>query len=338
MAGFGVLMRQVPGKVIHGGCLKREEAQKGRSFLDFSASINPYPPEIVLKPDLVAIRSYPDDDYTLLKTAISKPSGRVPQEITVGNGSIEVLRTYCQAVLGKGLTYGTIEPTFGEYAYSARLTGATPSKNPEKADALFVCNPNNPDAKLRPREDILSLVRERAAEGKATMVDEAFIELSDRDESIVRTRETGVFIMRSLTKSFAVPGLRFGYGFGDEELVQQMEALRPPWTVNCLAEQFAIEAMSRLGELASSREKIARERLYLEQHLEDAGFRCQPSKVNFILATGARPASEVADILRQKGILVRDCTSFGLPTSVRIAVRQHPENERFIEVLKECLP
>jgi threonine-phosphate decarboxylase len=331
-------MQPVPGKVIHGGRLKREEALKGRRFLDFSASINPFPPDILPTLDPAAVRSYPDDDYFLLKSAISGRFDREPTEITVGNGSIEVLRTYCQAVLGKGLTYGTIEPTFGEYAYSARLTGASPSQYPEKADVLFICNPNNPDGKLKDRAEIISLVRERAADGKLTMVDEAFIELSDRDESLVQAKENGLFIMRSLTKSFAVPGLRFGYGFGDAELVQQMEALRPPWTVNCVAEQFAIEAMSRLDDLVSSRERIAQERSYLEQHLELTGFRCQPSKVNFILATGKRPASEIAETLRQRDILVRDCTSFGLPFSIRIAVRQHPENEQFVEVMRECLP
>jgi threonine-phosphate decarboxylase len=169
-------------------------------------------------------------------------------------------------------------------------------------------------------------------------LDEAFIELSDPGQSLADIRSPSLFVSRSLTKAFAAPGLRMGYGFGPEELVARMETLRPPWSVNVYAEAFALRALQHFDELAGSRAAIAQEREFLRRGFESLGLGVMPSQANYLLVDLAVPAADVCTLLAAQGILVRDCASFGLSRSIRVAVRRHEENMRLLEVLPRCLP
>ncbi|MDD1664222.1 MAG: histidinol-phosphate aminotransferase family protein, partial [Methanomicrobiales archaeon] len=262
---------------------------------------------------------------------------RPPEEIAVGNGSMEIIRIFCQATLCDGDGFHIEHPTFGEYELSARLTGACEKQDPARARVRFICNPNNPTGALRCAEELRTSLRQASGSGML-FLDEAFIELSDPRESLVTMRDPALFILRSLTKAFAVPGLRFGYGFGDPDLIARMEVLRPPWSVNTFAEEFAILAFRHYHLLEESRRKIRVEREWLEKELRDLDIPALPSSANFLLVNLEEPASELAARLLVRGILVRDCTSFGLPDSIRIAVRRREENEQLIEALAACLP
>jgi threonine-phosphate decarboxylase len=181
--------------------------------------------------------------------------------------------------------------------------------------------------------------RSRTLTGSGILfLDEAFIELSDPGQSLAGERDGGLFLLRSLTKAFAVPGLRFGYGFGDPGLVARMEVLRPPWSVNAFAQDFALLAFRNFSLLGESRRRIAGERAWLEGRLRGLGLAPLPSLANFLLVPLEEPASVLAARLLGKGILVRDCASFGLPDSIRVAVRKREENERLVEALSACLP
>jgi threonine-phosphate decarboxylase len=155
---------------------------------------------------------------------------------------------------------------------------------------------------------------------------------------MVGCRDDRLFILRSLTKSFAVPGLRFGYGFGEPGLIERMEVARPPWSVNAYAEQFAIAAFRAYDQLEVSREYIRRECAWLTRKFSALGLRPHPAAANFILVDLPVAADDLSRVLAGKGILVRDCTSFGLPASIRVAVRRHEENAWLIEEISECLP
>jgi Histidinol-phosphate/aromatic aminotransferase and cobyric acid decarboxylase len=96
------------------------------------------------------LESYPDDTYCLLKETIGKIFHREPEEITVGNGSIELIRSFCASVLEPGDRIFLQPPTFGEYEYSARLAGAECTTEPSRAKVRFLCNPNNPTGRLPP--------------------------------------------------------------------------------------------------------------------------------------------------------------------------------------------
>ena len=117
-----------------------------------------------------------------------------------------------------------------------------------------------------------TLLKSYAEQDTILFLDEAFIELSEPAESLINTRDNHLCVLRSLTKCFSVPGLRFGYAFADPELVCALELLRSPWSVNAFAEHFAIQAFKKYHELEESRRKIRIERDYLVKSLNDLGF------------------------------------------------------------------
>src|SRR5208337_1851599 len=320
-----------PHPVVHGGTGKRQRENTGKNLLDFSASLNPLPPRFAWTCEPGCLSSYPDNDYSRLKECIAQVFHRDTDEICVGNGSIELIRVFCSVVLSSKKTYHTTSPTYGEYELSARLAGAVAADRPETAYVSFVCNPNNPTGELYTRIDMLARARVASSHGGILFADEAFIELADPSESLIDQHTGSFFVLRSLTKSFAVPGIRFGYGFGDPDLVAKIETARPPWSVNAYAEAFALQAFTHMDELERSRAYIGKERSFLQKKIQGMNLQCQPSSVNYLLVDCARDAGPVCAGLETLDILVRDCTSFGLPSCIRVAVRTHEENTLLVE-------
>ena len=328
-----------PGKkVIHGGFGKRECENTRKKVLDFSASVNPFPPVFSWGCDPFFLEHYPDDNYTRLKEVIASTFHKKPENICVGNGSIELIRTCCKVILsGNKSSFYTETPTFGEYAYSAELFGGKRTNSIAEADLTFICNPNNPNGTLRSHRAMRDLCNNLKDSTGICCADEAFIELSDPHQSLIAEAGNNILVLRSLTKCFSVPGIRFGYGFGDPDLISRIEAARLPWTVNSYAEAFSLQAFRHYSELEESRKLIARERSFIVDGLCSLGLSCQSSDANFLLVETGRNVQGLCDLLRARGILVRDCTSFDLPTNIRIAVRTREENEILLKELSSCL-
>ncbi len=324
-----------PEKVVHGGKIKQIREDTGRLVIDFSANLNPFVPPVTPDFSLDLLGRYPDDRYMTLKETISARFNRPVDEIAVGNGSIELIRVFCLATLSPGTRVYIVNPTFGEYELSARLAGALPASPGERAQVRFICNPNNPTGALLARDDILDIAAD--CSGGHLFVDEAFIELSDPVQSVADVRDPSLFVLRSLTKCFAVPGIRFGYAFGDPDLILKVETIRPPWSVNTFAEQYALAAFGMFDRLEESRRKITREREWLIRELSRFSLTVHPSAANFLLLTLPFDVAALCTRLLEGGILVRDCHSFGLPDSVRIAIRTRDENRMLIEVFERCL-
>jgi threonine-phosphate decarboxylase len=326
-----------PKRVVHGGTGKRQLEKTRKKVQDFSASINPYPPQLAWNCDPTFLASYPDDTYYELKGRIAATFHRKPDEICVGNGSIEIIRVFCSLMLRGEKKYFCESPTFGEYALSAQLAGAAMAADPSAADVSFICNPNNPTGRLLDKQVLLQRLAEIKSHDGMLFCDEAFIGLSDPRQSLSDISDPNLFVLHSLTKSFSVPGIRFGFGFGSPELIEMIEITRPPWSVNAYAEAFAMEALLHIDDLEKSREQIEKEREWLIWEITALGLVCYPSSVNYILVECNRPVSRLCDQLEEHSILLRDCTSFGLPTCVRVAVRTHEENILLIEALLECM-
>jgi threonine-phosphate decarboxylase len=329
-----------PKRVVHGGTGKRQREKTHKTVLDFSASVNPYPPSINWRCNPADLSYYPDDTYSELKERISEVFHRDPSEICVGNGSIEIIRVFCAVALrgiaGPGRFF--IEPpTFGEYELSARLAGAEQTTDLDKADVCFVCNPNNPTGILRSRADLLQELEDVKRCGGTLFCDEAFIGLADPRQSLADVRDSNLFILHSLTKSFSVPGLRIGFGFGEPDLIGKIETARSPWCVNAYAEAFALQALLHLEDLDIARAAITSEREHLISGIRDIGLTSLPSSANFLLVDCGKDVSPLCSALARKNILVRDCNSFGLPSCIRIAVRTADENLQLLEALASCV-
>ncbi len=331
------LRKIIQDKVIHGGLGKKYHEETGQELLEFSANINPFPP--ALHPEFPAdcLGYYPDDSYSLLKEEISRVFHRPPEEITVGNGSVELIRVFCSSVLEPGDRVRIDSPTFGEYEFSSRLAGAIQASGREGYRARFLCNPNNPTGHLVMHTELIRDLEECREAGAMLFLDEAFIELADPGQSMVSCRDPDLFVLRSLTKSFAVPGIRFGYGFGDPDLISTLEMVRPPWSVNSFAERFALESFKNYGLLEDSRRKIRAEREWMLHKLAELPLKTGSPSANFILLDTGRDVKDLCLALQRRGILVRDCHSFGLPDAIRVAVRTRDENIRLLEELAACL-
>lgn len=327
-----------PKREVHGGNGKRQREKTKNNVLDFSASTNPFAPvfEWYCDPELLA--QYPDDRYFELKDCIASAYNRSPDEICVGNGSIELIRVFCSVVFrGDKKRFFIKAPTFGEYELSARLAGAGKVKSPDKADVFFICNPNNPTGILQEKPEMIHHLERMKSHGGVLFCDEAFIELADPAQSMVDVCDPNLFVLHSLTKSFSIPGIRFGFGFGEPELIEKIEITRPPWSVNAFAEAYAQEAIRHLRELPASRAAIAQEREWLTAEIDALGLHCHSSSTNFLLVECGRDVAQLCTALAQRDILVRDCTSFGLPTCIRVAVRTRKENRHLTEALSACM-
>lgn len=347
------------GECYHGGKF-REAASKGPAPLDFSANINPLgsPPleGIVLK-ELERIGYYPDNRYPEFRRAAAQFVGVSPENIVPGNGSSELIRLFAEMTLDEGETALIPFPTFGEYENQSLLSGARikrigigPSGVPIISDrdllaskVLFVCNPNNPTGAMLPKEAVAELARRCEDSGTFLLVDEAFIELSDPKQSIANLAPEmeHLFVMRSLTKSFGIPGLRLGFGVSNTQFAGIMDRARIPWSISSLAAAVGTYLLNNAGYLEASRNLIRSELEWLNTALSSLGFQPLQSQVNFILVNiepSGLGSDELAKGMAGEGVLVRDCQSFGLGKGyIRVAVRNRDENERLIEALERVI-
>jgi len=328
--------------------------------LDFSANINPLgspPLEKLVFEELKKIGHYPDNSYRNFRRAAGKFVNVGMECIVPGNGSSELIRLFAECCIEEGDMALVPTPSFGEYTNQSLLAGADVKKvnigedglpplskaDLEKAKLLFFCNPNNPTGKLLTADQVMNLV-ERCEDAETfLLVDEAFIELSQPQESVaaLAPHREFLFVMRSMTKSFGVPGLRLGFGVTNETLATILNRVRIPWSIGSIAAAAATYLLGCDDHLQRSRLVIKEELAWLESALQGLGLRPLPSSVNFILVN-IEPSGLTSDVLAkrtmQERVLVRDCQSFGLGKSyIRVAVRSRSENERLIAALERAL-
>jgi len=350
---------------FHGGNLREAAEKSGISpedILDFSANINPLGLPIGLKKlireNLSEILRYPDPECKLLKKEISQYLNVDDKRIILENGSTPLIYLFVQKFSPKKVLIVT--PTFSEYERALRIHKSKISffqlkeKNKfefklkelvefmDGTDALFLCNPNNPTGTIIPREKLMEIVRLTGKKNIFLFLDEAFIDYQE-EESLKKFVGRNLFILRSFTKFFAIPGLRLGYGLGNKELVQKLNKIRAPWSVNGLAQIAAIFLLQDKQFIKKSREFMKKERIFFFNELAKiSGLKPFSPKANFILVKllkNSLSASCLQKRLLKKKILIRDCTNIrGLNNSfIRVAVKNRTENQRLIEVLEKTV-
>ena len=342
----------------HGGKV-RELALWGE-LLDFSANINPMgSPHLgkVLASEIEHLEHYPDNRYLEFRQAAASFVGLGQENIVPGNGSSEIIRLFAETTLDYGEVAVVLSPTFGEYESQSRLFGANVRKaeidlsqgadleklDIEGAKSLYVCNPNNPTGQLFSCDQVEDLARRCERQETFLLVDEAFIELSDPDQSVafLAPKMNYLVVMRSLTKSFGIPGLRLGFGVTNQRLAEVMNKARIPWSISSIASAAGAYLLNHAEYLEESRALIKAEISWLNGELRSLGLKPLESKVNFILLCldqAGIESDELAERMLGEKILIRDCQSFGLGKRyMRIAVRTRDENERLISALKRVL-
>jgi threonine-phosphate decarboxylase len=341
-------------------------AQKARidpaEIIDFSASINPLgPPASVRKAfqkSYNEVSRYPDPYGEELKKALAKHHEMKPTEILLGNGSTQLVYLLCFALRPrKALVVG---PAFSEHANALTLAGAkvrflslTPNDDFRfstedfmsawgKADDMaFLTTPNSVTGRLIPRPEIEKIARIAHLKKRFLVIDEAFIDFVE-EESVKQLiwDNPYVIILRSLTKYYALPGLRLGYLLAHSRRVAQFAAYLEPWSVNGPAQKVALACLADARFRLNTERWLHRERSYLAQALIALKrFQPYPSNANFLLVRIANNASAVGlhSFLLNKKILIRFCNSFAALGSdhFRVAVKRRKDNRRLLEALTE---
>ncbi|MDO8724943.1 MAG: threonine-phosphate decarboxylase CobD [Candidatus Methanoperedens sp.] len=347
---------------IHGARIAQSAEEAGKNLaelLDFSVNLNPLGPPKLSRPlgsALKSIGNYPDNRYPGFRKAAAPSLGVKPENIVPGNGSSELIRLFVEVVIEPGDKVIIPFPTFSEYEFQCRLFGAKIDSvnysditniEPEGCKAVFLCNPNNPTGSLIEKEEVIKLAQKCKDSETFLFVDEAFIELSDPKESIAEFAASNDFVvvLRSLTKIYAVPGLRIGFAVASSEFARILNNIRIPWSLNCAAlvvgEHLLKDQKGQKGYIKGSLNLIKKEREWLSSSLGAIrGLKPCPSETNFILVDIRDffiGSIELTEMMLKQGIIIRDCTSFGLVDHIRVAVRKRQENRKLIKALSNVI-
>lgn len=340
----------------HGGNIwkiAKENGIKPESILDFSASINPLGlsprAEKAIKDAISLLGHYPEPGAEAIIHELASFHALPEKNILAGNGSSQFIYLIPQIFQPKKVLL--VEPCFSEYGNSLVNGCAIDSfickedndflpdidklfdeiKN--GYDIIYLGNPANPTGALISKKTILDIAAECKKYKTILIVDEAFIDFVEQDSV---KREAVLFdnliVLRSMTKFFAMPGLRLGYIIAHDKIARQFADFMPPWSVNTLAIAAGIESLRDRDYIKKTREWLISEMPFLMQGLCAMPYlKTYPSKVNYLLVKILFPAILATDIQKQllkNGLLIRDCGNFiGLDSGFfRVAVRKRAEN------------
>lgn len=337
----------------HGGYIGKEEV------VDYSININPLGVSEALKKKLWSsideLEKYPEIGADSSVKLLSERLGLGAEEIIVGNGATELIYLFSRAL---GIENAlVVEPTFTEYAKSVEITGGKVHRfqlekphfrldmesllkraQEVSAEAVYICSPNNPTGGALERREVEALLEGLGKIGASLFLDESFIEFSDRESSIDMSRDHKLFVLRSVTKIYGVPGIRIGYGAGHRDIVGAMNKVKEPWSVNSMAiatlESYIEDEEYRRRTESWYRGEKAR---FMESLSGLPYLEAYSSEANFVLCKLKSGSSEeLQHHLGERGFYIRTCSDFhGLDGSyIRLAVRRREENENLLENMK----
>jgi len=341
----------------HGGPNQAELKAMGltpEAVLDFSVCSNPLMPPLGVSGILgtIAVNRYPDSEATEFRQCLAERLGVAPDNILVGSGAVELIRLIVLAYFRPGDCALILEPAFGEYRVACQIAGAEVITSWGKEEdgfvpgiaetvsliqqhhprGVFICNPNNPTGHYLTRQQVEMILD--AGAGGLLILDEAYINFVDESWSSLGLLYRGdVIVVRSMTKDYALAGLRLGYAVASREVIEALHRVRPPWNVSVVAQKAGVAALGDADYLARCQQEIKQAKQFLVDELRQLGFTLVPSRTNFFLVKVA-DAGTFRSVLLRHGILVRDCTSFGMPGYIRIAPRIMPECQQLITVLQ----
>jgi threonine-phosphate decarboxylase len=358
--------------VSHGGDIwgfSRKYNIPLEEVLEFSGPINfmgPPPKAIeAVKDNARLIKFYPDPNPVEFREQISKYVGHgvKAENILLGNGSIELIYMITE-ILPKGFKALIPIPSFSEYEKAALRVGGEPvfvqlppdfSIKPEKIKAavapdtkiICICNPHSPSGRLYTKDEILDLVNFCKLRDIIFSIDENYIEFAaEGDQNTVAgmvEEYPNLFVIRSVTKFYGLAGLRFGYAVASPNLVEQLETVRQPWSINGLARVATIGAFKDTQFIEGTKKTITENRQKLAADLSAIdGLQVYPSTTNFLLVkiiNRKTTSTKLKEALAQEHILIRDCCTFmGMDdTHFRVTVRSAKDNQTLVETIKRIL-
>ena len=332
------------------------EQPKDRSVIKLNTNENPYPPsplveKVLASFDLDRLRRYPDPVFTELREKIAERDGTVPARVFVGNGSDEVLTLAARAFVDDDEAIGSFDPSYSLYKTLAAIrnvpfapwplapdfTWAPPVTRAGDAPvALFLLtNPNAPTSVRYPREQVAAFAKSFLG---VVLVDEAYADFADDTcmSLAAAADNANVVVMRTLSKSFSLAGLRLGYCVGPEDLIEALYKVKDSYNVDALAQAVALAALADLPWMRRNAAKVQKTRDATADELRRRGWDVPPSQSNFLFAKPAhRPAAEIFEELRRRNIFVRYFPGPRTGDRLRISVGTDADMDTLLDVLAE---
>jgi histidinol-phosphate aminotransferase len=344
----------------HGGLDWKRLLDEGRTpseILDFSVNVNPFGPCPGVYRALESLdpAQYPDLTCHELGMRLAQLNEVKEDEILIGNGTAELIWLAAHAWLS-GRRAVILTPTFGEYARAAQAVGGEvillaarpptfrwevekicdtlPSVHPA---LVFLCNPNNPSGVCLTDEEIEKIAR--ASEPGLLVLDEAYRSFVSYRPFAPPPAEN-VLVLRSMTKDFGLAGLRLGYALGTAQTIAQLRTFQPPWSVGSPAQAAGLAALTDLDYLHKTCVETRRLAIDFRTELANLGAKILPSDTPYCLidVQALGTAKTTYERLLTRNIQVRDCTSFELPTYIRVATRRQSDNQRLLDAWTETFP
>jgi len=346
-----------PGRPIEE--VAREQGLPPESIVKVASNENPLGPS----PKAVeamqrAIRSlhlYPDGNAFYLKQKLAGKLGLSPANLTLGNGSNEIIEFVGHAFIRPGVDVVISQYCFAIYPIITKLFGANlvtvPSRDlghdiPAMLKAItpntrvmFVANPNNPTGTLASKAQILRLASE-VPKSVLLVLDEAYIEFLDDAPDLVAQIISGesenLLLMRTFSKIYGLAGLRLGYGIGHPDLISALEKVRQPFNINSLVQAGALAALDDDAHLRNTRENNSAGLEFYRKELLALGIHFAPSAANFILVE-VGDGQKVFEQMQKRGVIARPMGGYQLPQWLRLSIGTPDENRRALSALKEAL-
>ncbi|MBQ7065817.1 MAG: aminotransferase class I/II-fold pyridoxal phosphate-dependent enzyme [Lachnospiraceae bacterium] len=357
---------------FHGSDLEKIEQTFGirkEEIISFSANINPLGLSENLKAYLSShldvITTYPDREYTGLSNAISEYTKCNPENIIVGNGATELISLFFSAISPKKALI--IGPTYSEYEREISLSGGqihyyfTKEENDfrfqmsdflmemkKDYDLVILCNPNNPTSTTLTKRELSTILSKLNEQNGYLLVDETYVEFVDNVEEISAVSLTEQFsnlvVLRGISKFFASPGLRLGYGItGNKDLLSFIKEHKNPWTINSVAEAAGSFMFRDKAYIKKTSDYIKEERNFVCKSLASIeGLKIYKSTCNFVLVKITKEginADILFDYCIKKKFMIRNCSSFQSLNNLyfRVCFMRHEDNLALLNSIKEAM-
>ena len=333
------------------------EQPKGGRVVKLNTNENPYPPsprvaEVLARFDLDRLRRYPDPTCCELRARIAEIHGTTPEHVFVGNGSDEVLTIAARTFVDDDEAIGSFDPSYSLYKTLAAIRDVpfvpsplsegfgwaeprTECEGGAKVSLFLLTNPNAPTSTQHPAGVVADFARGFPG---VTLVDEAYVDFAKTNcmPLAVDVANERTVVMRTLSKSFSLAGLRLGFCVGPEELVSAMVKVKDSYNVDALAQAVALAALGDLEWMEENARKVRSTRAAVAAALRDRGWEMPDSQSNFLFARPPRkPADEVFAALRARRIFVRYFPGARTGDRLRISIGTDADMDEFLSAVDE---
>ncbi|MBU0901203.1 MAG: histidinol-phosphate transaminase [Gammaproteobacteria bacterium] len=356
--GVQQLSPYVPGKPVDE--LARELDLDPASIVKLASNENPLGPSPkaleAIHGELTELTRYPDGNGFELKSRLAARCGVQLNQVTLGNGSNDILDLVARAYLAPGLNAVFSQYAFAVYPISTQAVGAqgkvVPAKDhghdleamlaaiDENTRVVFIANPNNPTGTWF-GPDALERFLARVPGNVLVVLDEAYIEFAEGDELPdglkYLARYDNLLVSRTFSKAYGLAALRVGYALSSAQIADVLNRVRQPFNVNSLALAAACAALDDADYLAQSRQLNDAGMAQLEAGLRELGLSWIPSKGNFIAVDFGRDTAAINQALLRAGVIVRPVAGYGMPNFLRVSIGLPAENARFLGALAKVL-